>query len=131
MRRHAALAGLDLAIDSAGTGAWHVGNGPDPRAQAEALRHGIDISGYRARQVTEADFARFDHIIALDRSNFANLEKLVPQSPHARLSLLLDHVTGLEGRDVDDPYFGGAEGFIVTWDQVDAAARNLVAAIVG
>ena len=43
---------LDVAADSAGTGGWHAGDAPDPRAQAEALRHGIDISAYRARQVT-------------------------------------------------------------------------------
>jgi len=129
MRHEAAAAGLDLAIDSAGTGSWHIGNGPDPRAQAEALRHGIDISGYRARQVSAVDFARFDHVIAMDRSNFTNLRKLAPVSPHARLSMLLDHVPGLEGRDVDDPYFGGPEGFVATWDQVSTAARNLVSAI--
>lgn len=129
MRHEAEAVGLDLLIDSAGTGSWHIGKGPDPRAQAEALRHGIDISGYRARQVGKADFTRFDHVIAMDRSNFTNLGQLVPTSPHARLSMLLDHVPGMEGRDVDDPYFGGPEGFVTTWDQVSAAARNLVAAI--
>ena len=129
MRRQATAAGMELIIDSAGTGSWHIGNGPDPRAQAEALRHGIDISAYRARQVTRADFERFDHVIAMDGSNFANLERLAPKSHRARLSLMLDHVPGLEGRDVDDPYFGGPEGFVTTWEQVDAAARNLVAAI--
>ncbi len=133
MRHEAEAAGLDLLIDSAGTGSWHIGNGPDPRAQAEARRHGIDISGYRARQVSAADFGRFDHVIAMDRSNFVNLGKLAPASRatshHARLSMLLDHVPGLEGRDVDDPYFGGPEGFVTTWDQVSAAARNLVSAI--
>ncbi|TCM14960.1 protein-tyrosine phosphatase [Novosphingobium sp. PhB165] len=129
MRHEAEAAGLDLMIDSAGTGSWHIGKAPDPRSQAEALRHGIDISGYRARQVVTADFTRFDHIIAMDSSNFANLERLEPRSSRARLSMLLDHVPGWEGHDVDDPYFGGPEGFVTTWDQVSAAARNLVAAI--
>lgn len=129
MRHEAEAAGLDLLIDSAGTGSWHIGNGPDPRAQAEALRHGIDISSLRARQVQVEDFGRFDHVIAMDRSNFSNLGKLAPVSARARLSMLLDHVPGMEGRDVDDPYFGGPEGFVATWEQVSAAARHLVADI--
>ena len=131
LRRAAQDAGLDMEIDSAGTGSWHVGKGPDPRSIAEALRHGIDISGYRARQVGKADFDRFDHIIALDASNLANLERLAPARSAAHLSLLLDHVAGLEGQDVDDPYYGGPEGFETTWDQVSAAARNLVTELLG
>ncbi|MCW2370528.1 protein-tyrosine-phosphatase [Sphingobium sp. B11D3D] len=59
-RHEASLAGLDVTADSAGTGDWHVGRPPDPRAQATALRHGIDISTYRARQIGPADFQRFD-----------------------------------------------------------------------
>src|ERR1700741_550040 len=55
-RKAATAGGLDAEVDSAGTGDWHVGAPPDPRARAEALRHGIDISGYRARQVTPAGF---------------------------------------------------------------------------
>jgi protein-tyrosine phosphatase len=58
-----------VTIESAGTGGWHVGNPPDPRAQAEALRHGVDISKYRARQVVEEDFVRFGQIFALDPQN--------------------------------------------------------------
>ncbi|WP_324698821.1 low molecular weight protein-tyrosine-phosphatase [Novosphingobium aerophilum] len=126
--RHAAQeAGLELTVDSAGTGSWHIGKGPDPRSCDEASRHGIDITHYRARQVTVRDFDRFDRIVALDASNLANLERIAPASPHARLSLLLDHVPGMEGQDVDDPYFGGPEGFVTTWEQVSEAARNLVA----
>ncbi|MCK9544028.1 MAG: low molecular weight phosphotyrosine protein phosphatase, partial [Novosphingobium sp.] len=58
-RREAEARAMEIAIDSAGTGGWHAGAPPDRRAQAEALRRGIDISGYRARQVTAQDFARF------------------------------------------------------------------------
>lgn len=60
LRAEAERAGLPIWVDSAGTGDWHVGSAPDPRAQAVALRHGIDISGYRGRQVTAADFRRFE-----------------------------------------------------------------------
>ncbi|MBO9517009.1 MAG: low molecular weight phosphotyrosine protein phosphatase [Porphyrobacter sp.] len=127
LRHEAEAAGLDIEVDSAGTGSWHIGKGPDPRSCDEARRHGIDISAYRARQVTARDFARFDHIVALDASNLANLRRIAPAGHEARLSLLLDHVPGLEGQDVDDPYYGGPEGFETTWAQVSVAARNLVA----
>lgn len=127
LRHEAQNAGLDLIVDSAGTGSWHIGKGPDPRSCAEALRHGIDIRTYRARQVEAADFMRFDRIVALDAANLADLKRIAPADGKARLSLLLDHVAGLEGQDVDDPYYGGPEGFETTWQQVSAAARAIVA----
>jgi protein-tyrosine phosphatase len=125
-RRAAEQAGLAVEIDSAGTGDWHVGHPPDARACAEARRHGLDIMHYRARQVAEADFYRFTHIFALDYSNLANLHGLAPHDATAQLSLLLDHVAGLEGRIVADPYFGGPEGFEETWREVSLAAEALV-----
>ena len=71
-RREAARAGLTVRVDSAGTGDWHIGAPPDPRARAEALRHGIDISAYRGRQVEAEDFLRFDRIVAMDGNNLAS-----------------------------------------------------------
>jgi protein-tyrosine phosphatase len=125
-RRELARQGLDLAVDSAGTGDWHVGGPPDPRAQAEAERHGIDISAYRARQVAPGDFHRFSHILALDDQNLADLRAIAPGDGRAALSLLLDHVDGMEGQPVADPYFGDAGGFAQTWRQVSLAAQALV-----
>ena len=125
MRREADRTGLTVRIDSAGTGDWHIGKPPDPRAQAEARRQGIDISHYRARQAASPDFHTFTHIVAMDQQNLADLHTLTPPDPMAQLSLLLDHVAGLEGQSVADPYFGGEEGFAETWEQVSAAARAL------
>jgi protein-tyrosine phosphatase len=125
--RHAAQeAGLDARTDSAGTGDWHVGKPPDPRARAEALRHGIDISRYRARQVTPADFTAFTHVYALDHQNLADMQLIAPPSHIDRLALLLDVVPGRSGESVTDPYFGGDEGFAETWRDVSEAARALV-----
>ena len=129
LRAEAMRAGLVLEVDSAGTGAWHSGEPPDPRAQAVAARHGIDISGQRARQIRPEDFQRFDHIIAMDHQNLSNLRKVAPADARARLSLLLDHVPGHEGQAVADPYFGNDTGFDATWSDVRAGARNLVAAL--
>jgi protein-tyrosine phosphatase len=128
-RREAERLGLEAHIDSAGTGEWHVGCRPDPRAVAVAARYGIDISDLRARRVAAEDFHRFVHIVALDRQNLANLRKMQPPGSKARLSLLLDHVDGRAGEAVADPYYGGSEQFDVTWGDVTEGARSLAAAL--
>jgi protein-tyrosine phosphatase len=129
LRAEAARAGLEIAVDSAGTGDWHVGSPPDRRAQATALRHGHDISGYRGRQVGPEDFRRFDRIYALDRDNLANLRKTAPADATAEIGLLLDLVPGREGQGVRDPYYGDEDGFELTWAEVSAAARAIVAGL--
>ncbi len=130
-RARAGAAGLPVTIDSAGTGGWHVGEPPDPRAQATARRHGIDIAGYRARQVEPDDFMRFTHVFALDHSNLRSLRRTAPPAAAARHGLLLDLVAGSEGQSVADPYYGGVEGFEATWKLVDAAASALVRRLQG
>ncbi|QTC89139.1 low molecular weight protein-tyrosine-phosphatase [Brevundimonas pondensis] len=116
---------LDVIVDSAGTGSWHVGSPPDPRAQAVARKNGVDISSLRGRQVKPIDFRRFTHVVALDEDNLANLRRLAPPDATAELSLLLDHVEGREGQLVADPYFGDEDGFDLTWADVTAGARGL------
>jgi len=125
LRAEAARLNLDLTVDSAGTGNWHAGEPPDERAQRTALRHGVDISGLRARQVRPADFRRFTHLIALDHDNLTALRRLAPADATAELSLLLDHVPGREGQAVADPWFGDEAGFEAAWAEVEAAARGL------
>ncbi len=124
-RAEAERRGLDVMVDSAGTGGWHAGEPPDRRARAAAARNGLDISGQRARQVTRDDFQRFDHIVALDEDNLAHLERIRPAGAHARLSLLLDHVGGREGQGVADPYYGDDRHFDIAWADVTEAARGL------
>ena len=126
LRAEAEKAGLPVEVDSAGTGDWHVDCPPDKRAQAVALRHGIDISTYRGRQVTPEDFHRFDHIFALDAENLKNLRRIRPSDGSATLRLLMDLVPGREGSSVTDPYFGKDEGFDETWEDVTRAARALI-----
>ena len=121
--------GLAVEVDSAGTGDWHVGCPPDPRAIAVAARNGCDIGFLRARQVVAADFRRFDLIVALDRENLANLERLRPPGSTARLSLLLDHVPGREGEAVADPYYGEAAHFDAAWADASAGAAALAHAL--
>ena len=104
---------------------------PTCAARATAERYGIDISGYRARQVVSGDFTSFTHIFALDRSNLTSLRQIAPPTASAHLGLLLDLVKGSEGQAVADPYYGGVDGFERTWRQVDAAAAELVKQLQG
>ncbi len=129
-RAEAERLGLDVRIDSAGTGDWHVGRPPDPRAVAVARKNGVDISDLRARQVTPRDFFDFDHVVALDEENLANLRALRPAGTKAELSLLLDHVPSREGQPVADPYYGGEEHFDQTWRDVTAGAEALARRLV-
>jgi len=128
MKIEAARLGLDIEIESAGTGGWHVGDPPDRRAQATALRHGVDISGYRGRQAKAADFRHFSHIVALDADNLATLKRLAPKDATANLSLLLDHA-GRPSQSVADPYYGEDAGFETTWREVSAGAAGLAKAL--
>ena len=124
-REAAARIGLDAEIDSAGTGGWHAGDPPDLRAQAVARRHGVDIGGYRARQVQPSDFYDYTHIVALDRDNLADLRRMRPATSTAELSLLLDHVPGRGGQSVADPYYGQDTGFDITWRDASEGAAAL------
>ncbi|MCB2013912.1 MAG: low molecular weight phosphotyrosine protein phosphatase [Sphingobium sp.] len=126
-RHHAELAGLDVEIDSAGTGRWHIGNPPDPRAQSVARKHGIETSHYQARQLEDADFHRFTHIFALDHDNLADIRARAPEGSRAHIMLLLDLVEGWEGQAVADPYYGDDSGFDDTWHEVSEAALALAA----
>lgn len=125
LRQECADSGLNIIIDSAGTGDWHVGHAPDKRAQAVAVKNGVDISHFRGRQVSTADFHDFDHVIALDNQNLSDLNAMKPASAAAKISLLFDHVAGRAGEDVADPYYGKESDFEQTWAEVTEAARNL------
>lgn len=130
LRDAAARAGVEIVVESAGTGAWHVGNPPDHRAQAVAQAHGIDIARYHARQVAAADYRRFTDILALDGDNLAELRRRAPPDATARIGLLMDAVPGRAGQAVADPYYGDAAGFAVTWADVSAAAQAIVAGLI-
>lgn len=118
-----------IQADSAGTAAWHEGKAPDARSQQHARVRGYDLSVLRARQVKISDFADFDHVIAMDAANYAELERLraeAGEAATASLSLLLDHHPELRGGDVPDPYYGGDDGFEQVLDQVEVACTQLL-----
>lgn len=119
---------LSLEIDSAGTADYHIGSPPDPRSQSAARARGIEIGGLRGRQIERRDFDHFDHILAMDRDNLAQLERLRPRDSHARLELFMRYAPQL-GDEVPDPYYGGAADFERVLDLCSAAARGLLAAL--
>lgn len=117
---------LPVEIDSAGTHGYHHGAPPDPRAQAAALRRGVDISALRARRVIPEDFARFDLVIAMDDDNHAALLELAAEEHHPKVRLLLEFAGDAGRRSVPDPYYGGMLGFERVLDLVEEAMAGLL-----
>ena len=134
MRHLVAEAGLadTITIDSAGTGAWHIGDGADPRAAAEARRHGIAMP-HQARQFAACDFSRFDLVLAMDTQNRRDLEALaIDDADRAKVRLLREFdpaAVAAGDLEVPDPYFGGADGFADAFDMVERACSGLLTQI--
>ena len=116
-----------VVVESAGTGDWHIGDAPDPRATAEARRRGVDLAGASA-QFQESDFDRFDLILAMDRTNHADLRILAPHDDAAeKVRLLREFEASNPGElDVPDPYYGGRDGFAHTFDVVERSIAGLM-----
>jgi len=113
-------------VDSAGTVATHACEGPDPRSQSSVRRLGIDISTQRSRPITAADFAEFDHILVMDRSNYADVLLRAPQDAQSKISLVLESTYPGEGRAVPDPYYGGEHGFEQVVQLLRAACQDWI-----
>lgn len=128
VREAAEDAGVDVEVDSAGTGAWHVGKPPDRRMSSAAAEDGLTLAG-SARQVTADDFDDYDLIVAMDTSNQADLHRLAADAgARDRVRLFRDYA-GESGQDVPDPYYGGPDGFREVVSITRRAARGLVDAI--
>ena len=123
---HQQLTGA-IEIDSAGTGDWHVGDPPDPRARASAKRRGIELGG-RARRVERRDFVRFDYLVAMDRANHRELLRMAPDDEARAKVVLFRSYDPRSPRDADvpDPYYGEGDGFETVLDICEAASRGLL-----
>jgi protein-tyrosine phosphatase len=130
LRARIAEAGLRevVTVDSVGTGNWHAGDPPDPRAVATAARHGVDIGMLRARQLGAGDFKRHDWMLCADRANLRDVQARAPAAASARPVLLLDWSGTGEGAglEVPDPYTGTDDDFEHVWRLVDTAAISIV-----
>lgn len=122
-----AEAGLQeqIIVDSSGTGDWHIGKSPDPRASEAALSRHHDLSHLRARQVRPEDFLEFDYILAMDKQNLWDLKAMALPEFNGHLGLFLEYGTS-DLDEVPDPYSGGREGFEQVLDLVEDAAQGLL-----
>ena len=127
-RNQVRAAGLQeaIAIDSAGTHDYHIGEPPDPRTRQAASRRGYDMSMLRGRQVSRSDFRKFDYVLAMDESNLSGLKRMRPQDFDGHLGLFLAFARHHAEREVPDPYYGGALGFENVLNMVEDAAQGLL-----
>ena len=115
-----------VTVDSAGTHAWHGGEPPDHRSVRHAARRGYDLSTLRARAVVDADFQRFDLILAMDWDNLALLEETCPPEHMGKLKRLTEHAVHYDSPVVPDPYASGASAFEQVLDLVEDACDGVV-----
>ena len=119
-----------VAVESAGTGDWHLGEAMDSRARAELSRRGYDGSGHEARQIDRHWLARYDLLLAMDRANLADLRQMADGEPglSSRIQLLRSFdAAASDGAEVPDPYYGGPDDYAEVFELVEAAAKGLVA----
>jgi protein-tyrosine phosphatase len=110
--------GIDILIESRGTSNYHVGEGACSNSISVSLEHGINITGHRAKQLSESDLEKFHHIIALDESNFLDID-------HPRCIKLGEF--GFNGADVPDPYhYRDRDGFLEVFRMIESAVQNLL-----
>lgn len=126
IREAADRAGIDVDVDSAGTGSWSIGQPPHPQSVTAGARAGLEIHG-RARKINSADFGRFDVIVVMDNSNLRDVLRLAPAlEDRAKVRLFRTFDPETTSEEVPDPYGGPDEGYDAAIEQVIAAARGLV-----
>lgn len=114
---------LGWKIDSAGTGGWHVGEGPDRRSVHTARDHGVDISKQICRKFRQRDFEDFDHIYVMDRHNLADVLAMAPDEQSAAKVKLL-----LGDKEVPDPYYDNS-WFEPVFELIEGGCRDIVKAL--
>lgn len=117
---------LNWEVDSAGTGAWHLGELPDRRSIAIARKYGIDITGQRARQLTADDLSYFDLILTMDESNYQNAVRLAgSREEAAKVKMIMDYVFPGKKIGVPDPYWDD-NGFENVYQMLDQACGQII-----
>lgn len=112
--------GLDWEVDSAGTGNWHVGEGPDRRSVRTAREHGIDISGQVCRLFSVSDFDTYDHIFVMDKNNLGDIVAMARDQEDVKKVKLL-----LGDKIVPDPYYDDNQ-FEPVFQMVEKGCREII-----
>ncbi len=115
-----------VELDSAGTGAWHVGKAPDSRAQKAGDARGYRLGHLKARQVHPRDFMQFDLVLAMDRSNLDDLLAMCPLELQDKIALFMSFARSGQFAEVPDPYYAGSKGFELVLDLIEDASRGLL-----
>ncbi len=127
MKHKVHQAGLShVGVSSAGTGAYHIGEKPDPRSIKAGTERGYRLDGQYASQISHADFYEYDMILAMDRDNLNTLRAICPHDAKAKLQLLLDYHPDESVYDVPDPYYGGELGFTKVIHLIEDAVDSLI-----
>lgn len=128
LRHKLAIAGISqrVDVDSAGTGPWHVGNPPDPRAVTACAEHGVAIDDLRGRQVSLDDFTQFNLVLCSDRQNLQHLRTLAPREAWPRIGLLLAWAGLGADAEVPDPYAGAIADFRRVYSLLDRATDAIL-----
>lgn len=130
LRAMAAEQGLEVEVDSAGTGSYHVGDPPDPRTVKAAAKRGYDLSAQRARQVSARDFDYYDLILAMDHANLEDMRRICPSGAVDKLDLFLGYADNFDEAEVPDPYYmAGGGGFEKVLDMCEDGCRGLLEAV--
>jgi len=118
-----------IEVDSAGTHSWNIGNSPDLSAQMIARKHGVDLTGFRARRVVKEDYDYYDYIVAMDKSNLANMLADCEEINRHKLSLLLEYADDIGIANVPDPYGEGMDGFETVYGLIEQGCLGLLRSV--
>lgn len=121
-------------VDSAGTGAYHVGDGPDPRTMSTLADHGIVGYQHAARKIRSTDFADFDYVLAMDGENLRDLQRARLRAnknhhhhdPAKGQVKLFGDFGGTKGEEVGDPYYGAHDGFEIAFEQMVRFSKGFI-----
>lgn len=124
-------AGLDglVHVDSAGTHGYHIGDPPDPRTQAAALRRGYDMSRLKARKVEQSDFENFDLLLAMDDDHYRILSRMAEPATARKIKMMMSYAGRAQHTIVPDPYYGGPDGFELVLDLLEDSCEGLLAEV--
>lgn len=120
-----------IEIDSAGIGAWHVGERPDRRMRSHGAAHGYNFNSV-ARQIRQDDLQHFDYIIVMDEENFYDVSRMAKtESERNKVRMMTDFCTNHPGhKAVPDPYYGGDKGFELVIELLEDACEGLMKHII-
>lgn len=121
--------GAKIEVDSAGTHGYHVGEAPDTRTQRAAALRGYNLSQLRARKVARQDLDYFDLVLAMDKNNLDNLQRLARPDQMQKIKLFMEYAKSFDDDEVPDPYYGLGHGFDLVLDMVEDASRGLIAEV--